>query len=185
MELKRNRRGNGNEKRMRILHEVLDWSRVIATGLALAFVISNTLIANAQVPTGSMEETIMPGSRIIINRLAYMSKEPSRGDIISFYYPDDGKSVYLKRVIGLPGESVEGREGRVYVDGAVLDEEYVEEAVSADFGPFLIPSGSYFVMGDNRNNSWDSRYWENPYVEKDEIIGRAEFEYFPEFKWFR
>ena len=112
MELKRNRRGNGNGKRMRILHEVLDWSRVIATGLALAFVISNTLIANAQVPTGSMEETIMPGSRIIINRLAYMSKEPSRGDIISFYYPDDGKSVYLKRVIGLPGESVEGREGR-------------------------------------------------------------------------
>lgn len=170
---------------MRILREILDWSRVIVTGLALAFVISNTLIANAQVPTGSMEETIMPGSRIIINRLAYASHNPHRGDIISFYYPDDGKTVYLKRIIGLPGESVEGKEGKVYVDGTALDEQYVKEAVSSDFGPFLVPPGAYFVMGDNRGNSWDSRYWENPYVEEDKIIGRAEFEYFPEIKWLR
>lgn len=172
-------------RRMRILCEVLDWSRVIVTGLALAFVISNTLIANAQVPTGSMEETIMPGSRIIINRLAYRTAGPARGDIISFCYPDDGKTIYLKRIIGLPGECVEGKNGKVYIDGEALDEAYVKEAIYSDFGPFLVPADSYFMMGDNRNNSWDSRYWEEPYVKKNEIIGRAEFEYFPEFKWLR
>ncbi len=170
-------------RRLRILYEILDWSRVIVTGFAMAFVISHTLIANAQVPTGSMEDTIMPGSRIIINRLSYVSKEPSRGDIVSFYYPDDGKSVYLKRIIGLPGECVEGRAGKVYIDGKALEEGYVKEALCSDFGPFLVPSDSYFMMGDNRNNSWDSRYWKQPYVDAKEIIGRAEFEYFPGFKW--
>ena len=87
-------------RRLRILYEILDWSRVIVTGFAMAFVISNTLIANAQVPTGSMEDTIMPGSRIIINRLSYVSKEPSRGDIISFYYAGIcfGAGVYVRHI---------------------------------------------------------------------------------------
>lgn len=98
----------GKEAQMRkkkeILLEILDWSRFIFTALVLGFLISNKLIANAQVPTGSMENTIMPESRIIVNRLAYINEEPERGDIISFYFPDDGKTNFLKRFIGLPGE---------------------------------------------------------------------------------
>ncbi len=170
-------------KKKEILLEILDWSRVILTGLVLGFLISNKLIANAQVPTGSMEDTIMPESRIIINRLAYVNEEPKRGDIISFYFPDDGKTNFLKRIIGLPGETVLGKDGNVYIDGVILEENYLKEPMKGEFGPFLVPEDSYFVMGDNRNNSWDSRYWTDSFVEKKEIAGRAEFEYFPELKW--
>ncbi len=170
-------------KAARILSEILDWSKAILGAFAAVFVISHTLIANAQVPTGSMETTIMTGSRIIINRLAYISSQPQRGDIIAFYFPDDGKTVYLKRVIGLPGERIEGIDGRIYINGQPLTEDYIREEISEDFGPYIIPEGSFFMMGDNRNNSLDSRYWEDKYVEKDEIVGRAEIEYFPELKW--
>lgn len=163
--------------------EILDWSRVILTALMFGFLISNKLIANAQVPTGSMENTIMPESRIIINRLAYISEEPERGDIISFFFPDDGKTNFLKRIIGLPGETVSGKDGYVYIDEVKLEEFYLKEPMEGEFGPFTVPEDSYFVMGDNRNNSWDSRYWTDSFVEKKEIVGRAEFEYYPELKW--
>lgn len=179
----------GKEAQMRkkkeILLEILDWSRFIFTALVLGFLISNKLIANAQVPTGSMENTIMPESRIIINRLAYINEKPERGDIISFYFPDDGKTNFLKRVIGLPGETVLGKDGYVYIDGTILEETYLKEPMEGEFGPFTVPEDSYFVMGDNRNNSWDSRYWSDSFVEKKEIVGRAEFEYFPELKRLR
>lgn len=166
----------------KILYEILDWSKVILTALVIVFVVSHTLIANARVPTGSMETTIMKGSRIIINRLAYLSAEPERGDIIAFYFPDDGESLYLKRIVGLPGERIEGAGGVIYVNGKPLREEYIREEIREDFGPYVVPEESWFVMGDNRNNSLDSRYWEDKFVERDEIVGKAEVEYFPELK---
>lgn len=172
------------EKKIRnkILYEILDWSKVILTALVIAFVVSHTLIANAQVPTGSMETTIMKGSRIIINRLAYLNEGPQRGDIIAFYFPDDGKSLYLKRIVGLPGEKIQGIGGIIYIDDEPLSEDYVREEINEDFGPYVVPENSWFVMGDNRNNSLDSRYWKDKFVEKSEIVGRAEIEYFPEIK---
>lgn len=183
--------GGGKEVKMRknkirnkILYEILDWSKVILTALVIAFVVSHTLIANAQVPTGSMETTIMKGSRIIINRLAYLSEDPQRGDIIAFYFPDDGESLYLKRIVGLPGEKIEGVDGMIYINGKPLSEDYIREQINEDFGPYVVPEDSWFVMGDNRNNSLDSRYWEDKFVERDEIVGRAEIEYYPEFKKF-
>ena len=172
----------GKKKINKILYEILDWSKVILTALILSFVVGHTLIANAQVPTGSMETTIMKGSRIIINRLSYVNASPERGDIIAFYFPDDGKSLYLKRIIGLPGETIEGIDGLVYINGEPLREDYIREEINEDFGPYVIPEDSWFVMGDNRNNSLDSRYWNDKFVEKDEIVGRAEVEYFPEIK---
>ena len=170
------------KKLKKVLYEILDWSKVLLTALIVSFLVSHTLIANAQVPTGSMETTIMTGSRIIINRLAYISENPKRGDIIAFYFPDDGESLYLKRIIGLPGETIEGIDGLVYIDGEPLVEDYVEEELWEDFGPYVVPENSWFVMGDNRNNSNDSRYWNDKFVEKSEIVGRAEVEYFPEIK---
>lgn len=166
----------------RILLEILDCSKVIFFALAASMIIKNTVVASAMVPTGSMEETIMTGSRIVINRLAYVAKTPQRGDIVSFYYPDDGETLYLKRVMGLPGEIIEGIDGYVYIDGEKLASDYTSETLDNDFGPFMIPEGCYFMMGDNRNNSWDSRYWQNHFVEQSEIIGKAEFEYYPEIK---
>ena len=124
----------------------------------------------------------MKGSRIIINRLAYLSEDPQRGDIIAFYFPDDGESLYLKRIVGLPGEKIEGVDGMIYINGKPLSEDYIREQINEDFGPYVVPEDSWFVMGDNRNNSLDSRYWEDKFVERDEIVGRAEIEYYPEFK---
>ena len=91
----------------KVLKEVLDFSKLFLFSLVISMFIKNTVVACAVVPTGSMENTVMPGSKIIINRLAYTFEEPQRGDIVSFYYPDDGKTIYLKRIIGLPGETVE------------------------------------------------------------------------------
>ncbi len=170
-----------NRKR-KIISEILDWSRTILIALIVGFAASKVLITSAQVPTGSMEDTIMPGSRLIINRIAYAVSKPKRGDIIAFYFPDDEETVYLKRIIALPGETVEGKNGYVLVDGEPLEEDYVTEEIDSDFGPYYVPTDMYFVMGDNRNDSWDSRFWDHKFVAKKKIIGKAEMEYFPKIK---
>ncbi len=169
----------------KILKELLEWLKVLAIACAAALFISNVIVVNARVPTGSMEETILPGSRVLVNRLAYLADKPQRGDIVTFYYPDDEDTVYLKRIIGLPGETVEGIGGMVYIDGEPITEDYTSQELNSDFGPFEVPSGMYFVMGDNRNNSWDSRYWEHKFVDESKIIGKAEVEYFPQMKRLR
>lgn len=169
-------------RKKRILKEILSYSRVILFSLAASLFIKENVVAGALIPTGSMEETVMAGSRVIVNRLAYVFEEPKRGDIVSFYYPDDRKTLYLKRIMGLPGETVEGIDGYVYIDGKKLTEDYTPVKIKEDFGPFLVPEGCYFMMGDNRNNSWDSRYWINSFVEKDQIIGKVKLEYYPKIK---
>lgn len=166
----------------RFLLEILDYSKTIFLALVVALFLKENVVASGYVPTGSMEETVMTGSRVIINRLAYCTNEPQRGDIVSFYYPDDGETLYLKRVMGLPGETIEGIDGYVYIDGVKLESDYTSVILDNDFGPFTVPENCYFMMGDNRNNSWDSRYWQNHFVEQSEIIGKAEFEYYPEIK---
>ncbi len=171
-----------NDKKKKIISEILDWIKTIVIALAVGFVASKVLITSAQVPTRSMEDTVMAGSRLLINRVAYAVLEPKRGDIVAFYYPDDEETVYLKRIIALPGETVEGRDGKVCVDGEPLEEEYVAEEIDSDFGAFYVPENMYFMMGDNRNDSWDSRFWEHKFVAKKKIIGKAEFEYFPKIK---
>ena len=116
-------------------------------------------------------------------RLYYNFKEPERGDIVIFKYPDDESVDYLKRIIGLPGETVEIISGKVYINGELLDEPYLSEEPTGDFGPYQVPEGSYFMMGDNRAVSKDSRYWHNTYVSKDKIIAKAFVMYWPSLKW--
>lgn len=169
------------KKTWKILKEIYDWSLVFLIALVASLFIKNTVVASAEVPTGSMEETVMTGSRIFINRLAYVSDNPQRGDIVAFTYPDDGKSLYLKRIMGLPGEVIEGRDSKIYINGVQI-QDYVENSGDADFGPYEIPENCYFMMGDNRNNSWDSRYWNNKFVEREAIMGKVSLEYFPEIK---
>ena len=166
-------------RRKAILKEVRSNVITVIGALLLGFFLSKYIIANAQVPSGSMETTVMAGDRIIVNRLAYAFGEPQRGDIVTFIYPDDGETLYLKRIMGLPGETIQGVDGVIYIDGRPIEHDYTQEIFEDDFGPFQVPEGCYFMMGDNRNDSWDSRFWEHSFVEKEDIIGKAAFSYYP------
>ncbi len=161
--------------------ELFQWAAVLVIAVALALFINAFLIVNAQIPSGSMENTIMTGDRVFGNRLAYTFKDPERFDIIIFKYPDDESQLFIKRIIGLPGETVEIRDGHIYINGSDTPLEDVEtkEPMEGSFGPYTVPEGCYFVMGDNRNNSRDSRYWEHTFVTEDEILGKAVFRYWP------
>ncbi|MEH2947619.1 signal peptidase I [Sporofaciens sp. JLR.KK001] len=154
---------------------------MVVIPVALALFCGKVLIVNANIPSGSMENTIHPGDRVIGSRLAYLSQDPQRSDIIIFKFPDDESQVFIKRIIGLPGEEIQIVAGAVYIDGAQvpLKEEYLKEIPQGSFGPYVVPEDSYFVMGDNRNNSHDSRFWKNHFVARDEILAKAWFQYFP------
>lgn len=171
------------EEKSSPLKEALSWVFTFAAAILVALVLKNFVIINATVPTGSMENTIMPGDDLFGFRLAYQFSEPKRGDIIIFKYPDDEEEKYVKRVIGLPGETVRIENAKVYINDSEtpLQEDYLKEEWTVATGPFefQVPEGCYFVMGDNRNDSWDARYWDNTYVTKDKIIGKAEWIYFP------
>ena len=171
------------EEKKSFFSEALSWILTIAVAVGIALVINGVIIVNATVPTGSMENTIMPKDRIIALRLTYDFSDPQRGDIAVFKYPDDESLLYVKRVIGLPGETVEIRDGKVYIDNSQtpLDEPYLKEEMVGSFGPYEVPEDCYFMMGDNRNNSLDSRYWEKTYVKKEKMLGKVYFRYFPSF----
>lgn len=173
------------KKKKSFFREVIDFVIPVILAVAIALVLKNFVIANAKVPTGSMLNTIQEGDRIIASRLAYINDDPERYDIIIFHFPDDESQYYVKRVIGLPGETVNIVNGIVYVtktNGMTiqLDDSFVTNCVPVgNFGPYVVPEDSYFVLGDNRNNSQDSRYWNNKYVKKDKIIGKVLFRYYP------
>lgn len=171
------------EEKESVAKEIFSWIFSFALAFLVAFLVKNYLIINADVPTGSMENTIMPGDRLVGNRLAYWHDEPERGDVVIFHYPDNEEELFVKRVIGLPGETVSIEDGKIYIDGSTtpLEEDYLKEEWTVETGPFLfeVPEGSYLVLGDNRNDSWDARYWSNTYVEKDKILGEAVLIYFP------
>ncbi|MCR5468236.1 MAG: signal peptidase I [Lachnospiraceae bacterium] len=166
-----------------VFEEVFSWIVVIVLAIGLAVVIKTFVIINANIPSGSMENTIMTGDRLFGYRLAYLFSEPERGDIIIFKYPDDETESYVKRIIGLPGEIVRVKEGKIYIDDneEPLDESYLKEewTVDNDGYVFQVPENSYLVMGDNRNYSYDARYWTNEYVSEDKILGKAGLRYFP------
>lgn len=160
--------------------EIISWIKTIILAAAIALFINFVIIVNASVPTGSMENTIMAGDRVVALRLSYLFSEPERGDVAIFKYPDDPeqKILYVKRVIGLPGDRVEVKDGGVYINGELLEEDYIREITNGDYGPYEVPEGCYFMMGDNRNNSLDSRFWENKFVEEDAILGKVLFKYY-------
>lgn len=167
-----------------IIKEIISWILVFAVAFVVALFINKVLVFKVEVPTGSMIDTINIGDKVWSYRQAYLFGDPKRGDIIVFPFPDNEEKDYIKRIIGLPGEVIEGREdGLVYVDGEPLEESsYVTDPINAPFGPFTVPENSYFMMGDNRLDSVDSRYWENPFVARNKIKGKAILKY-PDFAW--
>ena len=167
-----------------IWKELWEYIKMIIFVIVVVLIVNNVFLINARVPSESMEKTIMTGDRFFGNRLAYLFNDPERFDIVVFKYPDDESQLFVKRVIGLPGETVEIREGKVYINGSdtPLDDSFTPETPMGNYGPYVVPEGSYFMLGDNRNHSGDSRFWKQPYVEKDKIVGKAILRYFPGIK---
>jgi signal peptidase I len=189
---KRTRKGRGGFRETAVL---------LAVALVLALLIKAFLVQAFYIPSASMEPTLRDGDRVLVNELAYRSSTPRRFDVIVFRSPTEkgdsnpaasfwhwltagmgfgsgGRTDYIKRVIGLPGELVEIKSGVVYVDGDRLDEPYLSPVRDTNsYGPYRVPQGFLFVMGDNRTDSGDSRWLPDNgglgYIPIDHVIGRA------------
>lgn len=173
-----------NNKNNKIKSELIGIIKTVVVAIVIAFIINNFILVNAVVPTGSMKNTIMPNDRIVAFRLSYLFSEPKRGDIIVFKAPDERDILYVKRIIGLPGETVNIIDGKVYINDSQtpLEDSYILEDMIGSFGPYVVPEDSYFMMGDNRNDSQDSRYWEHTFLPKDDILGKVIFKYYPKIE---
>ena len=173
-----------NENLKKQIKEIFAWIFTIALAVVAAKLINTYVIIKAEVPTGSMEHTIEIDDCILGFQLAYCFASPERGDILIFPWPDNPEITYVKRVIGLPGETVEIKEGFVYIDGEPIEEPYLKEEMAGEYGPYVVPEGCYFMLGDNRNSSQDSRKWSNTYLKEEDIMAKVLFRYSPEFHWF-
>ena len=164
-----------------VLKEIFSWSRTILFAVAFALLFNRFIIVNATVPSGSMEGTIRTNDRIIAFRLSYLFSEPGRFDIVVFPSPDQPDTLNVKRIIGLPGERVNIIDGRVYINDAdiPLRDDFVQGPIMGNFGPYYIPEGHLFMLGDYRSNSTDSRRWTNTYVYQGDLLGRVVLRYFP------
>jgi signal peptidase I len=165
---------------------------------AIAFLVRGFVVQAFRIPSGSMEPTLLVGDHLLVSRLSYEMKlpftnivildlgSPKRGDVVVFTYPEDRSKDFIKRVIGIGGDTVQIRNKVVYVNGQrtkdshafFQDKTVIPGSLSPrdNFGPVTVPRDSYFVMGDNRDRSYDSRFW--GYVKKDDLIGRALVLYF-------
>ncbi|MTI79871.1 MAG: signal peptidase I [Firmicutes bacterium] len=150
----------------------------IAIAVILAVVIRMFIVEPFYIPSGSMEPTLLINDRIIVSKLNYYFEEPDRGDIVVFKYPRDPSRNFVKRLIGEPGDVVELRNSNLYINGELVPEDYLPAGIRyGDYGPIKIPQDKYLMLGDNRNNSEDSRYW--GLLPEDNIIGKAVLIYWP------
>ncbi len=188
-------------------HPAREYIEAITIALILAFLIREVVVQAYKIPSGSMLNTLQIGDHLLVNKMSYgikipneipfirkkifpnyrfLAKIPQRGDVIVFQYPEDPSRDFIKRVIGLPGETIEIKHQKVYINGSPLKEDAYVRHIDAplappysyprdDFGPFTIPEGHVFMMGDNRENSQDSRYW-GP-LDINLIRGKAMFFY--------
>lgn len=157
------------EKLKSIFKEII-WYVLV---FVITFVVCKFFILVSTVMSGSMEPTIMTGDTAFCNRLAYIKDAPERGDKIVFWF-DESQEYLFKRIIGLPGDTVSFENNKVLINGEVLQEDYLNDVVITQCDKtFEVPEGCVFVLGDNRCNSYDSRYWPNPYVDIDNIMGRC------------
>jgi signal peptidase I len=159
------------------LRSGLEWVAIIVGALLVALVVKTFLIQAFYIPSASMEPQLAIGDRVLVNKLSYRLHDVNRGDIVVFERPpgdagDPEIKDLIKRVVALPGETVSGRGGQIFIDDRPLREPYIgQEEIIADFGPTKVPNGRVFVMGDNRDNSKDSRVF-GP-IKESIIVGRA------------
>lgn len=171
----------------RFLHQKVnsDWKsaiKVCGTGLALAFGIRSFIAEARYIPSGSMQPTLQVNDRVIVDKLGYRFSPPERYDIVVLNpTPTLSKlkvrDALIKRVIGMPGEKVQVKDGQVYVNQLPLRERYIAEQPNYNWGPQTVPPKSYLVLGDNRNHSFDGHNW--GFVERDHIVGQAIIRFYP------
>ena len=173
-----------------------DWVESIIVAFLLAMVIRAFVVQAFKIPTGSMRPTLLEGDLILVNKFIYGARIPftdfrlpavsglKRGDVIVFIYPEDPKKDFIKRLVGLPGETVEIKNGSIYINGQplvgpVFNQRYYYNRgdLGSEGQKISIPKDSYFVLGDNSASSKDSRYW--GFVPRKYIIGKAIFRYWP------
>jgi signal peptidase I len=176
---------------------IREYAESIAIAILLALVIRTYLVQAFKIPSGSMEDTLAIGDHLLVSKFIYGTKmpfvdtrvltirDPRQGDVIVFEYPEDPSKDFIKRVVGIPGDVVEGKEKKVYVNGKLYENPHEihkekdliprEMNPRDTFGPVTVPAGSYFVMGDNRDRSYDSRFWK--FVRRDQIKGLAFIKY--------
>ena len=167
------------EKRSGFMRFVIDVVETLILSIVL-FAAINMVSARIRVDGASMEPTLQSGEFVIVNKLAYFFGDPEVGDIIVFHFPRDPDQEYIKRIIGLPGDRVEVKNGEVFVNDQILDEDYIAAAPVYN-EVWEVPADSLFVLGDNRNNSSDSHSWGS--VPLDFVIGKATFIYWPPTEW--
>lgn len=148
----------------------------VVAGVLIALFTTHYVVSQAEVISGSMVPTLPYPTHLLVDHLATELAAPYRGEVIMFHHPKNSTSEdpLLKRIIGLPGETVYITNGHVYINGKLLKEPYLTVTTEGTFGPYKVPPGEYFVMGDNRNNSFDSRFWQNHFVPRANIIGRID-----------
>lgn len=153
----------------------LEWAVVLVGAVLVALVLRASLFQAFYIPSESMETTLLIDDRVLVNKISYRLHDINRGDIVVFARPDDQAGEIrdlIKRVVALPGESVEARDNSLFINGQRLEEPYLDEnVVTVDFGPEVVPEGQVFVMGDNRTESYDSRVFGA--IDQDRVVGRA------------
>ena len=178
--------------------KVREYIEAIIIAVVIAFFVRSFFIQAFKIPSGSMEPTLLVGDHLLVNRLSYVAKvpfsdtvmfefgEPKRGDVIVFRWPKDRSKDFIKRVIAIPGDRLEIKGKEIFINGSkindpwghFIDKKYSFQSllIRENLGPVVIPKDSYFVLGDNRDNSQDSRYW--GFVEKSDLVGKALIIYF-------
>jgi signal peptidase I len=156
--------------------------KTLALSAILALGIRQFVAEARYIPSGSMLPTLQINDRLIVDKVSYYLKKPERGDIVVFdptkaLQQQNYHDAFIKRVIGVPGDKVEVRGGKVYVNTKALTENYIQEQPRYNFGPVTVPPNEYLVLGDNRNNSYDSHYW--GFVPREKIIGKAVLRFWP------
>ncbi len=163
-------------KKIDLRKEIFSWVMVFVIAWCVAFLLSRFIVINAKIPTPSMDDTIEVGDKVFGFRLSYLFSDPKRGDIIMFDAPNKENTIYIKRLIGLPGDTIKIKDNVLYING----EEYKEDYVDSWYGnigeyEYSLGDDEYFMMGDNRDHSNDSRAW-GP-ISKDAMIAKAIFKY--------
>ena len=175
---------------------IRDWVESIVIAFLLAMVIRAFIVQAFKIPTGSMRPTLIEGDLILVNKFIYGAKvpftkwrlpkvtDPKRGDVIVFIYPEDKKKDFIKRLVGLPGDTVEIKKGTIYINNKPLLDQVFNQRYYYNHGDFakkgeklVVPENNFFVLGDNSDSSKDSRYW--GFVPRDNILGKAICIYFP------
>lgn len=163
-------------KHRRYLQLFKNFCLPVVIGAGIAWGANHWVVSAAEVVSGSMVPTINYPNYVVVDHIATEWFQPYRGEVVMFHKPDPSipEDPLVKRIIGLPGDTIEVHDGHVYVNGKVLSEPYLKVVTEGTAGPFHVPPGHYFMMGDNRNISFDSRFWNIKYVPQANLIGRID-----------